>query len=44
MNLISFVLSEPDDRYEKVNRFIELAIVSPQKVKYRDAMGNKVAK
>ncbi|MCH4223200.1 MAG: hypothetical protein LKF79_05445 [Solobacterium sp.] len=44
MNLISFILSEPDDRYEKVDRFIKLAIVSPQKVKYRDVMGNKVVK
>lgn len=42
MNLICFILSDPENRYEKVSRFIELAIVSPQKVKYRDVMGKKV--
>lgn len=41
MNLIWFLLSEPDNRYEKVSKFIDLAISSPKRVKYRDVMCKK---
>ena len=44
MNLLWFILNEPYDRYAKVLRFIELAINSPTRVKYRDAMKAKVPK
>lgn len=43
MNLIWFVLSEPSNRYEKVNLFIRRAIVSPHVVKFRDAIAKKSA-
>lgn len=41
MNLIWFILSEPLNRYEKVSKFINLAVSSPLRVKYRDVMGKK---
>ena len=41
MNLIWFILSEPKNRYEKVHKFIILAINSPKRVKYRDVMSKK---
>lgn len=44
MNLIWFILSKPDNRYEKVSKFIDLAISSPLRVKYRDVMSKKSAK
>ena len=44
MNLLWFILNEPYDKYAKVLRFIELAINSPTRVKYRDAMKAKVPK
>lgn len=44
MNLISFILSDPVNRYEKVKKFINIAIISPQKVKYRDVMSRKKLK
>lgn len=43
MNLIWFVLSEPSNRYEKVDLFIRRAIMSPHVVKFRDAMSKKSA-
>jgi transposase-like protein len=42
MNLIWFVLSPPFNRYEKIKKFIEMAIISPERVKYRDVMSKKV--
>ena len=44
MNLISFILSDPQDRYEKVDLFINMALNSPNVVKYRDVMSKKSAK
>lgn len=44
MNLIWFILSKPINRYEKVSKFIDLAISSPARVKYRDAMSKKSRK
>ena len=38
MNLIWFILSKPENRYEKIDKFIKLAINSPARVKYRDMM------
>ena len=44
MNLLWFILNELYDKYAKVLRFIELAINSPKRVKFRDAMNAKVPK
>ena len=41
MNLIWFILSKPENRYEKIDKFIKLAINSPARVKYRDVMSKK---
>ena len=38
MNLIWFVLSKPENRYKKIEKFIELALNSPRRVKYRDVL------
>ena len=43
MNLIWLILSEPQDRYEKVKSFIEMASDSPQLVRYRAVMSKKSA-
>ena len=44
MNLIAFLLSELKNRYEKIDLFINMALNSPQVVKYRDAMSRKASK
>ena len=41
MNLIWFILSKPDNRYEKIRNFFNIAICHPKKVKYRDVMSMK---
>lgn len=41
MNLAWFILSEPVNRYEKIDKFINLALNSPIKVKYREVMMKK---
>ena len=38
MNLLWFILSKPNNRYEKVEKFLELAINSPHLVRYREVM------
>ena len=43
MNLISFILNEPSDRYEKIDLFINMALHAPQMVRYRDVMSKKQA-
>lgn len=43
MNLIWFILSKPDDRYEKIDKFINLALCAPKKVKFRDVMSRKAS-
>lgn len=44
MNLISFILNKPENRYEKLKIFIEMAISSRKRVKFRDVMSKKDAK
>lgn len=41
MNLVWFILSNPVNRYEKIDKFINLAINSPKRMKYREAMSKK---
>ena len=41
MNLISFILNDPKDRYEKIDLFINMALSSPIRVRYRDVMSKK---
>ena len=41
MNLICFILSKPYDRYDKIKKFIEIAINTPSRVKYRDVMSKR---
>ena len=43
MNLIWFIMSPPRNRYEKVKKFIDMALSSPLKVRYRDVMSKKSA-
>ena len=42
MYLIAFILSKPINRYEKVVKFIEMAVNSNSKLTYRDLMSNIV--
>lgn len=44
MNLLSFLLNEPYDRYEKVDLFINMALSAPIVVRYRDTMTGKTEK
>ena len=37
-------MNEPKKKYKKVLKFIELAVLSPKKVRYRDAMSSKHSK
>lgn len=41
MNLFWFIVNEPKDKYDKVLKFIELAINSPKRMKYREVMSKK---
>ncbi len=41
MNLFYFIVNDSKDKYDKVLKFIELAINSPKRVKYRDVMCKK---
>ena len=41
MNLISFILNEPKDRYEKIDLFINMALSAPSLVRYRAVMSKK---
>ena len=41
MNLFYFIMNKPSDKYDKVLKFIQLAVNSPKRVKYRDAMCKK---
>ena len=38
MNLIWFILSAPYDRYEKIRKFINLAVSTLSRVKYREVI------
>ena len=44
MNLLWFILNKPNDKYAKVLKFIELAINTPTRVKYRETMKAKEPK
>lgn len=44
LNLFWFIVNDPKDKYDKVLKFIELAINSPKRVKYRDVMSKKYFK
>lgn len=44
MNLFWFITNGPKDRYDKVLLFLEMAISSPKRVKYRDVMTNNLTK
>ena len=44
MNLVWLILSPPENRYEKVKGFRELAISAPLRVKFRDVMSKKQSK
>ena len=44
MNLISFILNDPKDRYKKIDLFINMALLEPQMVRYRDVMSKKGTK
>lgn len=44
LNLFWFMTNGPKDRYDKVLLFIEIAILSPKRVKYRDVMSRKSTK
>lgn len=44
LNLFWFIMNEPKDKYDKVLKFIEMAVLSPKRVRYRDAMSSKHSK
>lgn len=37
-------MNDPKDKYDKVLKFIEMAVLSPKRVRYRDAMSSKHSK
>lgn len=41
MNLICFILNKPSNRYEKIEKFIEMALNTHKRMKYRDVMAKK---
>ena len=41
MNLFWFIMNDPKDKYDKVQKFIRLAVNSPKRMKYRDVMSKK---
>ena len=41
MNLIWFILSKPQNRYEKIRKFFNIAVCTHKRVKYRDVMSKK---
>lgn len=41
MNLISFILNKPDNRYEKLIEFIKLAVCTHKRMTYRSSMSKK---
>ena len=44
LNLFWFIMNEPKDKYDKVLKLIEMAVLSPKKVRYWDAMSSKHSK
>ena len=41
MNLISFIINDPENRYDKLKLFLKMAISAPKKVRFRDVMSKK---
>lgn len=41
LNLISFIINDPENRYDKLKKFLKIAISTPKRVKYRDVMSKK---
>ncbi len=41
MNLIWFILSKPQNRYEKIRKFFNIAVCTHKRVKYRDVMSKR---
>ena len=41
MNLISFIINDPENRYDKIKKILKMALSSPKKVKYRYVMSKK---
>ena len=41
MNLIWFILSKPQNRYEKIRKFFGNAVCTHKRVKYRDVMSKR---
>ena len=41
LNLLWFIMNEPEDKYDKVLSFMKLAVSSPKRVRYRDVMSGK---
>jgi len=41
MNLISFIINDPENRYDKLKIFLKIAISTPKKVRYRVVMSKK---
>ena len=41
MNLISFIINEPENRYDKLKLFLKMSISAPKKVRFRDVMSKK---
>ena len=40
-NLISFMINDPENRYDKIKKILKIALSSPKKVKYRYVMSKK---
>lgn len=38
LNLFWFIMNDPKDKYDKVLKFIRMAINSPKRVKFRNAL------
>ncbi len=41
MNLISFIINEPQNRFDKVEKFMKMALSTQKRLKYRDVMSKK---
>ena len=44
LNLFWLIMNVSKVKYDKVLKFIEMAVLSPKKVRYRDAMSSKHSK
>lgn len=44
LNLFHFIMNEPNNKYEKVKKFLEIALISPKKVTFRGVFQKSVDK